>query len=134
MQGQAAHFNLYAPTKIQYGIDRYLNETRRLYSVIEIQLAKSKSGFLVGDHISIADIAALSWLIYGRYTGVDMAEYPAIQKWDEMLSARPGISNGFHVPKDLKMKKTGYDPVAAAEYAKQASQWILKGMEEDSKK
>ena len=95
MQGQAAHFNHYAPTKIQYGIDRYLNETRRLYRVIETQLAKSKSGFLVGDHISIADIAALSWLIYGQYTGIDMGDYPNIQKWDEKLSARPGISGGF---------------------------------------
>jgi glutathione S-transferase len=102
--------------------------------VAETQLAKSKSGFLVGDHISIADIAALSWIIYGRYTGVDMNEFPAILKWDEMLSARPGISRGFHVPKDLKMKKEGYDPAAAEEYAKQASQWILKGMEEDRKK
>jgi glutathione S-transferase len=134
MQGQAAHFHHYAPTKIQYGIDRYLNETRRLYRVVDTQLAKSKSGFLVGDHISIADIAVLSWLIYGRYTGVDMNEFPAIQKWDEMMSARPGVSRGFHVPKDLKMKKGGYDPKAAEEYAKKASQWILKGMEEDRKK
>jgi glutathione S-transferase len=134
MQGQAAHFSRYAPTKIQYGIDRYVNETRRLYRVLETQLSKSKSGFLVGDHISIADIAALSWVMYGRYGNINMDDFPALQKWDDMLSARPGISRGFHVPKELKMKKEGYDPVAAEEYAKKASQWILKGMEEDKTK
>ena len=121
------------PTKIEYAINRYTNETRRLYRVIETQLSKNKSGFLVGDHLSIADIANFSWVMYGKYTGIDMSEFTEIQKWDDMLSARPGISRGFHVPKELKMKKDGYDPVAAEEYAKKASQWILKGMEEDKK-
>jgi glutathione S-transferase len=57
MQGQANHFGRYAPERIQYGIDRYVNETRRLYSVLETQLQKSTSGYLVGDKCTIADIA-----------------------------------------------------------------------------
>lgn len=52
----------YAPEKIQYGINRYVNETRRLYSVMESQLAKSSSGFLVGDRLTIADVAAWGWV------------------------------------------------------------------------
>lgn len=52
----------YAPEKIQYGINRYVNETRRLYSVMETQLAKSSSGFLVGDRLTIADVAAWGWV------------------------------------------------------------------------
>lgn len=82
MQGQANHFNReflnnmsivnellltkvsvgYAPEKIQYGINRYTNETRRLYSVLNNQLAKSTSGFLVGDRVTIADIASWGWV------------------------------------------------------------------------
>ncbi len=52
----------YAPEKIQYGINRYTNETRRLYSVLNNQLAKSTSGFLVGDRVTIADIASWGWV------------------------------------------------------------------------
>lgn len=52
MQGQSNHFFRYAPEKIQYGIDRYRNESRRLYRVLDTHLGKSKSGFIVGDHVS----------------------------------------------------------------------------------
>lgn len=52
----------YAPEKIQYGINRYVNETRRLYGVMESQLAKSSSGFLVGDRLTVADVAAWGWV------------------------------------------------------------------------
>src|SRR5204862_3679939 len=55
MQGQANHFMRYAPERIEYGINRYVNEARRLYGVLDAHLAKSESGFLVGDHITIAD-------------------------------------------------------------------------------
>ena len=52
MQGQSNHFFRYAPEKIQYGVDRYRNESRRLYRVLDTHLGKSKSGFIVGDHVS----------------------------------------------------------------------------------
>lgn len=131
MQGQAAHFFRYAPTKIQYGIDRYINETKRLYSVLNTQLSKSKSGFLVGDHVSIADVAALSWVIFGPYVDVSLEKFPALQKWEAMMSDRPGIKRGFHVPKKLGIKSD--DPGAVEEYQKRNSEWILKGMEADKK-
>lgn len=54
MQGQANHFYRYAPEKIKYGIDRYINESRRLYKVLDTHLGKSKSGFIVGDHVSLS--------------------------------------------------------------------------------
>jgi glutathione S-transferase len=57
MQGQANHFNRYAPERIEYGVNRYVNETRRLYGVLNTQLEKSTSGYLVGDKCTIADIA-----------------------------------------------------------------------------
>lgn len=52
----------YAPEKIQYGIDRYTNETRRLYRTMDEHLAKSTSGFLVGDRVTIADISCWGWV------------------------------------------------------------------------
>jgi glutathione S-transferase len=57
MQGQANHFNRYAPERIEYGVNRYVNETRRLYGVLNTHLEKSTSGYLVGDKCTIADIA-----------------------------------------------------------------------------
>ena len=67
MQGQANHFYRYAPEKIQYGIDRYQTETKRLYQVLEDRLElQSKSGsqgpWLVGDKMTIADLACWSWV------------------------------------------------------------------------
>ncbi|KAK4069057.1 hypothetical protein Trihar35433_5636 [Trichoderma harzianum] len=134
MHGQAAHFYRYAPTKIQYGIDRYINETRRLYRVIDVQLAKSKSGFLVADHISIADIAVLSWVIYAEFVSLDMSEFPFLQKWERMMSARPGINKGFHVPKPLMFKIREGDPEVFAQFTNERKDWILKGMEEAKKR
>jgi len=57
MQGQANHFSRYAPEHIEYGVKRYVNETRRLYGVLNTQLEKSSSGYLVGEKCTIADIA-----------------------------------------------------------------------------
>ncbi len=52
----------YAPEKIQYGIDRYQNETRRLYRVLDTQLSKSTSGYIVGDKFTIADVSCWGWV------------------------------------------------------------------------
>jgi glutathione S-transferase len=95
MQGQSNHFTRYAPEKIPYGINRYQNETRRLYGVLEKHLAKSKSGFLVGDHISTADITNVSWVMYAGWAGVDIEEFPNVKKWEEMLYSRPAVKKGL---------------------------------------
>jgi glutathione S-transferase len=67
MQGQANHFSRYAPEHIEYGVKRYVNETRRLYGVLNTQLEKSKSGYLVGDKCTIADIAHWGKQILGAH-------------------------------------------------------------------
>ena len=135
MQGQANHFYRYAPEKIQYGIDRYINESRRLYRVLDTHLSKCPSGFLVGDHISIADITTIGWVMWAGWAGVDIEEFPNVKKWEEMLSAREGVSKGSNVPKELKIKeKLKQDPKSLDEYAKKSSQWIMGGMAEDKKK
>jgi glutathione S-transferase len=61
VQGQANHFTRYAPEHIEYGVNRYQNETRRLYSVLNTHLEKSTSGYLVGDKATIADFAHIGY-------------------------------------------------------------------------
>jgi len=134
MQGQSNHFTRYAPEKIPYGINRYQNETRRLYGVLDKHLASSKSGFLVGDHISIADITNVSWVIYAGWAGVDIEEFPHLKKWEEMLYSRPAMKKGCDVPKPLKIKELLKNKELAEQHAKQGSQWIVSGMQQDSKK
>ncbi|KAL6907254.1 glutathione S-transferase [Trichoderma evansii] len=98
MQGQANHFVKFAPEKIQYGIDRYINETRRLYSVLDAQLAKSTSGFIVGDRVTIADFALFGWIAGHDYTGVSLDEFSHIDKWLKTLSERLAFQKGWQVP------------------------------------
>lgn len=135
MQGQSNHFFRYAPEKIKYGIDRYQNETRRLYRVLDTHLQQSKSGFIVGDHISIADITTIGWVMFAGWAGIDINEFPNLKKWEDMMSARPGVIKGGDVPKPLKIKKMmQQSPEEAEAYAKKSSAWIMQGMEEDKKK
>jgi GST-like protein len=77
MLGQAHHFRIYAPEKIPYAIDRYTNEARRLYGVMNKRLAKSK--YIAGAEYSIADIAIFPWLRSWKNQGIDWAEFPAPQ-------------------------------------------------------
>jgi len=134
MQGQANHFVRYAPEKIEYGINRYVNESRRLYGVLDKHLANSKSGFLVGDHISTADITTIGWVIWAGWAGVDIDEFPHVKAWEEMMTKREGVKRGCDVPKPIKVKELLKDKEATEKYAKQSSQWIVSGMKEDSQK
>ena len=79
MLGQAHHFRGYAPEKIEYAINRYRNEAKRLYGVIDKRLAKRE--YLAGDEYTIADIAILPWLRSWENQGIDWADYPHLKKW-----------------------------------------------------
>ncbi|KAK3359894.1 glutathione S-transferase [Lasiosphaeria hispida] len=131
MQGQANHFFRYAPEKIPYGITRYQNETRRLYSVMETQLSKSESGFLVGDRLTIADISSWGWVAAHDWAGVSLDEFPHLAAWVEKLVARPGIEKGRHVPSEhtvLSRKKLTDEE--ADKLAKEAREsWIMRSNE-----
>lgn len=99
MQGQANHFVKFAPEKIPYGVKRYTDETRRLYSVLESQLQQQKSGFLVGDHVSVADFSTVGWVTGAFILDIDVKkEFPAIGAWVERFIALPGVYDGFNVP------------------------------------
>ena len=100
MLGQAHHFRLYAPEQIPYAIDRYTNEARRLYGVIERRL--SQSPFLGGKDYSIADIATFPWLRSWQNQGVTLSDYPHLEKWFNEIDARPAVQRGVNVLAELR--------------------------------
>lgn len=100
MLGQAHHFRLYAPEKIAYAVDRYSNEAKRLYSVIDKRLAQSR--FLGGKDYSIADIATFPWLRSWENQGITLSDYPHLEKWFNQIAARPAVQRGVKVLADLR--------------------------------
>ncbi|MBA3771955.1 MAG: glutathione S-transferase N-terminal domain-containing protein [Ramlibacter sp.] len=105
MLGQAHHFRMYAPEKIDYAISRYTNEAKRLYGVVEKRL--SLSPWLGGDEYSIADIATFPWLRSWENQGVVLSEYPHLQAWFDKIAQRPAVQRGVKVLADLRRPLTG---------------------------
>jgi len=133
MQGQANHFFRYAPEKIPYGINRYQNETRRLYGILDKHLKDSKSEYLVGNKCSIADIAHWGWIAAGGWAGIDIEEFPTLKAWEERMWARPAVQKGANVPDPYRMKELLADKEATEKYAAESSKWIQSGMKQDAK-
>jgi len=100
MLGQAHHFRLYAPEKLPYAIERYTNEARRLYGVIDRQLAQS--AFIAGPDYSIADIAIFPWLRSWENQGIVLSDFPHLQAWFEGIAARPAVQRGVKVLADRR--------------------------------
>ena len=98
--GQNHHFRHYAPEKIPYAIDRYTNEARRLYGVIDKRLGESD--YLAGDDYSIADIATFPWLRSHERQGQDLNDFPDLKRWYEIIKMRPAVRRGIDVLKDLR--------------------------------
>ena len=100
MLGQNHHFRLYAPEKIPYAIDRYSNEARRLYGVIDKRLGQA--GFIAGDEYTIADIAIFPWLRNWKNQGIELEDYPRLKPWFEGIAARPAVQRGVEVLAGLR--------------------------------
>ncbi|KAJ9234005.1 hypothetical protein DTO207G8_4100 [Paecilomyces variotii] len=98
MQGQANHFRVFAGVRSDYGIKRYTEETKRLYSVLEARLKESP--YLAGSKYTIADIANYSWVHSGpTILEFDLSEWPALKKWKEEIDQRDAVKKGADVPK-----------------------------------
>ncbi|MFT7774373.1 glutathione S-transferase C-terminal domain-containing protein [Roseateles sp.] len=95
MLGQAHHFRIYAPDKLPYAIQRYTNEARRLYGVINKRLAHST--YIGGRDYSIADIAVFPWLRSWKNQGVEMVDYPHLKGWFDEIAMRPAVQRGVAV-------------------------------------
>jgi GST-like protein len=105
MLGQAHHFRIYAPEKIPYAVERYTNEAKRLYGVMNKRLAKST--YLGGAQYSIADMAVFPWLRSWKNQGVGWADYPHLKGWFDEIAARPAVKRGVAVLSDLRKPITG---------------------------
>ena len=103
MAGQNGHFLLYATEKIPYAIQRYSDEVRLLYSVLDRQLAKT--GQFVAGEYSIADIAIFPWIVTHKAQGLSLTEYPQVSDWFNKVRARPAVSNGMEVLRELRTLK-----------------------------
>jgi len=95
MQGQANVFYRYFPEKLPSAIERYQNETRRLYGVLDARLSDNE--FLTGD-FSIADIAHWSWVRIHNWAGVNIDAFENLKRWLSQLEARPALARGAAVP------------------------------------
>ena len=93
MAGQNHHFNRYAPEKIPYAIERYVNETNRLYGVMDRRLATQ--AYLAGNDYSIADIAAYPWIVPWQMQAQDLAQFPALKRWFDGIAARPATLRAY---------------------------------------
>ncbi len=98
MMGQANVFFRYFPEKIQPAIDRYQNECRRLFEVLDTRLGQEE--YLAGDY-SIADIANWAWVRTHKWSGVSADGLPNLRRWIDALYARPACQRGIKVPESL---------------------------------
>ena len=95
MLGQAHHFRIYAPEKVEYAVNRYTNEAKRLYGVIDKQLSQHR--FLTGNEYTIADIATFPWLRSWKNQGVELSDFPNLQAWFDLIAERPAVKRGVEV-------------------------------------
>ncbi|MBE0533797.1 MAG: glutathione S-transferase family protein [Rhodospirillales bacterium] len=96
MFGQTHHFNRFAPEDVPYAKKRYMDETRRLYGVMDRRLAEAE--FLGGHDYSIADIATFPWTVRFEWQGIDFADFPNVKRWFTAIAERPAVKKGLEVP------------------------------------
>ena len=100
MLGQAHHFLQYAPEKLEYAVNRYRNEAKRLYGVLDRQL-KSSEWLACGEY-TIADMATMPWLRFPERQGVDIEEFPNVKRWRDRIAARPAVKRAVEVLADRR--------------------------------
>lgn len=101
MAGQNHHFSQYAPEKLPYAIDRYVNETNRLYGVLDRRLADRD--FVAGDY-SIADMAIYPWIVPHERQQQDLDTFPNLKRWFEAIKARPAVVAAYAKAEALSSK------------------------------
>ncbi len=95
MFGQVHHFLRAAPRPVEYAIERYGKETRRLYGVMDQHLAKRD---WLGSEYSVADMATYPWVARHEWHKVNLAEFPNVKRWYDTIGARPAVQRGMNVP------------------------------------
>jgi GSH-dependent disulfide-bond oxidoreductase len=98
MAGQNHHFTRYAPEKIPYAVERYVNETGRLYGVLNKRLSTRE--FVAGEY-SIADIAAYPWIVPYETQSQKLEDFPHLKRWFEAIRSRPATVRAYEKAKDI---------------------------------
>ena len=111
MQGQANVFYRYAPEKIPYAIDRYTRECRRLFEILDRRLGESE--YLAGDY-SIADMATWPWVRGYEWGGLSIEGLANLERWLQVVGARPAVKRGMDVPEPFKMEERTEDDTRKA--------------------
>jgi glutathione S-transferase len=119
MMGQANVFFRYFPEKIPAAIDRYQNESRRLFEVLERRLSESE---WLADDFSIADIANWCWVRTYKWSGVSIDGLPNLKRWLDVMRERPACQRGVEVP--FKLPNMAKDEKAAKEFAENAAKQL----------
>ncbi|MGE0313277.1 MAG: glutathione binding-like protein [Lautropia sp.] len=109
MLGQNGHFMLYAPEQVPYALERYGKEARRLYSVLDGQLGRTRA-YVAGAFYSIADIAIFAWVRTHKAQGIDLDDYPQVRRWYDELFLREPVRRGLELGKALR--REGLDAAA----------------------
>jgi GST-like protein len=103
MAGQNHHFSVYAPEKLEYAIKRYVNETNRLYGVLNKRLADRE--FVAGDY-SIADIASYPWIVPHERQGQNLDDFPHLKRWFHAIKERPATILAYARGKEISTQPT----------------------------
>ncbi|NWA26405.1 glutathione S-transferase N-terminal domain-containing protein [Pseudomonas gingeri] len=93
MAGQNHHFGLYAPEKLPYAINRYVNETNRLYGVLDRRLQGRE--FIAGQHYSIADMACYPWVVPWQRQQQNIEDFPDLSRWLRAIEQRPATARAY---------------------------------------
>ena len=104
MAGQNHHFSHYAPEKIPYAIDRYVNEANRLYGVLNKRLADRE--FIAGPAYTIADMASYPWIVPHARQGQKLEDFPHLKRWFESVAARPATLRAYEQGKAINTAST----------------------------
>jgi GST-like protein len=103
MAGQNHHFSQYAPEKLPYAITRYVNETNRLYGVLNKCLAHRE--FVAGPY-SIADMACYPWIVPYERQGQKLEDFPHLKRWFEAIADRPAVKAAYEKAKAINTQPT----------------------------
>ncbi|CZS89901.1 related to URE2-nitrogen catabolite repression regulator [Rhynchosporium graminicola] len=135
MQGQANHFYRLAKERIPYPTQRYVGESERLYGILDTQL--SNRDYLVGPgrgKYSIADIASFSWVNVSYFAGVDLSNFPNVERWWKSINDRPAVKKGLAVPSESKIVNEAYVERLKSEEGFKEAEDKLKKLGDEAKK
>jgi glutathione S-transferase len=107
------------------GIDKYQNEGKRLYSVLEEQL--QMQDYLIGNNCSVADMSTFTWIRWSGWSGIPLDKFPKLQKWMESIEERPAVQKGLLVPdSEDQIVRLRNDPSTEDNF----QGWVMKGQNE----